>query len=128
MKEIVVDGVEYMLIPKSKGYGWRLPTIMELKSLVNYSKYSPACDLKDTRNEYYWSSTAHVKYAAVAWVIHFTSGYDDTHDKSHDNFVRCVRETEDCKLEWSKSSDKAMTYSEALEWCKTLTIEDVYKG
>jgi hypothetical protein len=127
MREITIDGVEYILTPKNKDYGWRLPSIRELKSLVNYDKNEPACDIKDTKNRYYWSITPYVFSTIYAWVVNFYNGTDGYDDKSNDNFVRAVRETKN-GLEWSKSSDIEMTYDEALEWCKTLTDEDVYKG
>jgi hypothetical protein len=126
MKEIVIDGVKYVLTPK-KDYGWRLPDILELKSLANYGKYEPACDLKDTKNNHYWSSTVYVVNEDSVWGVYFFNGGTINYNKSCNAFVRAVRETEN-GLEWSKSSSTKMTYDEALEWCKTLTDNDVYKG
>lgn len=33
---------------------WRLPTIEELITLVNYNKINPACKLEDTEAGCYW--------------------------------------------------------------------------
>lgn len=109
---------------KEKYYGWRLPTIKELLTLVKYDKVEPACNFIDTKLSYYWTSTLCLNRI---WVIDFRFG--DTVSKLNGNtyYVRYVRER-DGKLEWSKSSTNKMTHNEALKYAKSLTDEDIYKG
>jgi len=103
---------------------WRLPTIKELLTLVDYTKMNPACNLEDTKSNFYWSSTTVVGSEYEAWGVYFYFGYDGWRDKSNSYYVRCVRDGKD-SLEWSKSYDK-MTWSEAVEFAKTLKAEVYY--
>lgn len=130
MKEIIIDGIEYTLVPIKEEQvfsDWRLPTIQELKTLVNYDKYNPACDLEDTQPNWYWSSSSIISDARLAWVVMFNLGYDHWNTKSYFNWVRCVRDGLD-GLEWSASSDIEMTWDEAIEYAKNLVAPVYYKG
>ena len=72
MKEITIDGIEYLIIPKVNEElfnDWRLPTIRELHTLVNFEKYEPACDLEDCVSGRYWSSTPRVDGSGYSWEI-----------------------------------------------------------
>ena len=62
---------------KLPGKGWRLPTVKELISLVDYEKYDPAIDpvFTNTKSSYYWSSTRHASYSDGAWSVDFSGGY-----------------------------------------------------
>jgi len=126
MKTITIDNKKYKLtLIESSDYGWRLPTMRELLTLVNYEKTDLACDLIDTENSYYWSSTTVAGVIFAAWGINFNNGKDYWSDKANTYFVRCVRPSSN-GLEWSKSSTKKMTWDEAHEWVETLTDNDVY--
>lgn len=75
---------------------WRLPNINELRSLVDYSQYSPAIDpifADTTKSSNYWSSTSDVYYTGRAGDVNFSTGYDDTSgdDKTNHFYVRAVR-------------------------------------
>ncbi len=53
---------------------WRLPTIKELRSLVDYSRYNPAIDtvkFPGALSSWYWSSTTHAYNVNYAWGVGF---------------------------------------------------------
>ncbi len=74
---------------------WRLPTIQELLSLVDYTRSDPAIDTErfpDTKSAFYWSSTAYAPYPAVyAWGVNFSYGNNGYYGRGFFNFVRAVR-------------------------------------
>lgn len=73
---------------------WRLPNIQELRSIVDYSTYSPAIDTSafpDTVSLNYWSSTTYAQYSDDAWRVTFSSGIDNYGHKSNGLYVRAVR-------------------------------------
>ena len=75
---------------------WRLPTIWELESLVDYSRYSPAIntDYFIVESHSYWPSVTAADRSDVAWVLFFSSGSTAQHYKSDRNYVLCVADTE----------------------------------
>ena len=76
----------------SLGDGWRLPTIQELLTLVDYSKHKPACSVfPDCPADWFWSSSALSGNTALAWDVHFGYGYASNVDVSDYYRVRCVR-------------------------------------
>jgi hypothetical protein len=84
------EAVEYA---KSLGGGWRLPTIKELVSIVDYNRYNPACDKKlKCCSDFYWSDSTTVDYPDYAWGVDFGSGLVFWKHKSSNYYVRCVRD------------------------------------
>ena len=72
---------------------WRLPTIKELRSLVDYSRYNPTINITYfpvTASYYYWSSTTH-GVMSHAWGISFSNGDDLPLDKDESLSVRAVQ-------------------------------------
>ena len=73
---------------------WRLPNRKELRSIVDYSLYSPAIDttyFPNTVSSDYWSSTTLASNTGHAWYIIFINGYGNGYSKSNAYYVRAVR-------------------------------------
>ena len=76
--------------------GWRVPTIKELQSLIDYARSgAPKIDtayFPGTQSNYYWSSTPRVG-TSEAWYVDFETGSAFTQVNSLGGYVRCVRLT-----------------------------------
>lgn len=74
---------------------WRIPTIQELLSIVDYKKYDPAIldGFSISESTYYWSSTQYMGDPDKFWGIDFKDGAIDANGKAYDRRVRCVRNT-----------------------------------
>ncbi|MEW6260159.1 MAG: DUF1566 domain-containing protein [Thermodesulfobacteriota bacterium] len=73
---------------------WRLPTFKELRSLVDYSRYTPAINttfFPDTVASFYWSSTSYAYSPDFAWSVFFYDGFDSRYEKYYSFYVRAVR-------------------------------------
>ena len=111
-------------IKQNKTVGkFRLPTIPELLSLVDYTKSNPASN-EDIASYYYWSSTTYASSTKSAWSVGFYYGSSGRGPKTHSKHVRCVRDTPD-GLEWSKDAPTEMTWDEAMEYAESLEAEDL---
>jgi hypothetical protein len=77
------------------GQGWRLPTRMELESILDLTRHEPAVDttrFPDTKSGCYWSSTPCAWSSGVAWFVSFSNGYAlNLHRDNDSAFVRAVR-------------------------------------
>ncbi|MEI6806687.1 MAG: DUF1566 domain-containing protein [Myxococcaceae bacterium] len=92
------EGVAYCTNLNLGGFssGWRLPTIKELATLVDYSvpQYSLMMDATAFAGEpasWFWSSTPLADTPAYAWNVHFDVGNVNDNYVSNILFVRCVR-------------------------------------
>jgi len=70
---------------------WRVPTIEELLTLVDYSRVNPATDLPRMPSEWFWSSSSYAGSASTAWDVLFSPGLVNRYDKTNTYYVRCVR-------------------------------------
>jgi len=72
---------------------WRLPSIKELRTLVDRGRANPSIDpaFHSVASSSYWSSTTAAGDPSYAWVVYFSSGNDLWHVTSLSNYVRCVR-------------------------------------
>ena len=88
--------IEYCKNLSLVGYkDWRLPTIEELMSIVDKSRYPTIKkEFKNSSSSYYWSSTTYMSYKSYAWVVYFGNGdvYNNYKDSTY--YVRCVRDGE----------------------------------
>jgi hypothetical protein len=84
----------------SNGYGgyntdWRLPTPIELQSLVDYNISSGATidteAFPGTPATWFWSSSSDVYNTNYAWHVEFSTGVVEGYDKALSYYVRCVR-------------------------------------
>lgn len=72
---------------------WRLPTLHELLTTVDYTRSSPALlehfSFSDKRG-YYWSSSAVSTDERYAWYISIDKGNTYAYSKEETAFMRCV--------------------------------------
>ncbi len=58
---------------------WRLPSLKELQSLIDYGKHDPALPdghpFTDVQTFYYWSSTTYAPSTGYAWEVYLRDGY-----------------------------------------------------
>ena len=125
---------------------WRLPSIEELETIVNYGEDEPALTKNIFRNytsSLYWSSTAPVfDQISYAWYIYFGDGDTGGSDKSRNNHVRCIRNgslllsklthngstviDDITGLQWQDNEavlTTAQTWSDAIEYCEDLILD-----
>jgi hypothetical protein len=73
--------------------GWRLPTAIELLSIVDITRANPAIDttaFPSTPSGWFWSSSPSV-YGSSAWGVDVSYGSAGPSDVSYGGRVRCVR-------------------------------------
>jgi hypothetical protein len=80
------------------GGGWRLPTIKELETIIDFSQSFPplidstAFPLTPAYYSYFWSSTPSLGADASAWMVNFSYGsVSDAGVVGNSFYVRCVR-------------------------------------
>lgn len=75
------------------GKTWRLPSLNELKSLVDKSTSSPSiktANFPATVANAYWSSSTYVGSFSNAWSVSFNNGSSFSNIKTASLYVRCV--------------------------------------
>jgi len=72
---------------------WRVPTIKELRSIVDRSRINPAINqaFLNSVNSFFWSSTLYQVDTKKVWSIFFADGNDYQLLKKDKAYIRCVR-------------------------------------
>jgi len=73
---------------------WRLPTVLEIASIIDYGRYGPAVDpafFPNIMPAGYWSSVTHASNPSYAWRIDLGSGIDDYFPKANSYYAFAVR-------------------------------------
>jgi hypothetical protein len=77
------------------GGAWRLPTRVELASLVDFTVPPPGPTInpifKDTPPQTFWTASTYAGDAGDVWTVGFDAGYSDYQIRNLPNLVRCVR-------------------------------------
>jgi hypothetical protein len=80
---------------EGKGAGWRLPTRLELLSLVDYTIAAPGPTISPifthTPDAVFWTSSNYAGDPGDAWTIGFDAGYSDYAVRDSTSLSRCVR-------------------------------------
>jgi hypothetical protein len=74
--------------------GWRLPAVMELSTIVDFTRTNPTIDLSafpNTPGDYFWASSPCTGSANCAWSVYFIFGYSTGYGVGNYGRVRCVR-------------------------------------
>lgn len=73
---------------------WRVPTLKELLSIVDYKRHEPAT-LKEFKrvdqDKLYWSTTEYAGKSTEFWGVVFENGETDSASAIYSRRVRCVR-------------------------------------
>jgi len=73
---------------------WRLPSIQELLSIIDYRRTSPALIKAFNYVEdeaFYWSQTVVADESDAFWGVNFKRGDSSKASEYYDRYVRCVR-------------------------------------
>lgn len=123
---------------------WRLPTRIELVSLISLEWVDPAIDeeaFPNTPSDWFWTATANVADPETAWNAYFYFGYPGLGRKDDTVSVRCVRSESSAskKLRYSlsdeivrdeytgltwqrRASDESFSFEQAQAYCADLTL------
>ena len=73
---------------------WRLPTVQELLSIVDYERTEPAIDpVFECKDGWYWTGTPYAGSPSdYAWFVNFRGGNSGWLNQEYEGFVRAVRE------------------------------------
>jgi len=73
---------------------WRLPAVMELRTIVDFTRILPSIDLTGFPNAptgVFWTSSPYAYSSGNAWLVDFNYGLSDNIGVGNGDAVRCVR-------------------------------------
>jgi hypothetical protein len=76
------------------GSGWRLPTKIELESLLDLTRSNPTIDIDAfplTPGQSFWTASRFIGLEGFAWGVYFASGLSGRTRVTETCYVRCVR-------------------------------------
>jgi hypothetical protein len=91
----IIDAVSYCNKLSLNSFDdWRLPSVEELISIVDDTKYNSSIEnkFKNTKSNYYWSNTNYVNTKSDKWIVSFKDGHSKGSAWSNSYYVRCVRD------------------------------------
>jgi hypothetical protein len=130
----------------ARGDGWRLPTRLELLTLVDYDVAAPGPTInaifRGAPGAVFWTSSGYAGNSGDAWVVGFDRGYADYGVRNNPSLVRCVRATvvhclpsryevlpqglvidHSTQLIWQRVPDaRSFTWPDAKAYCATLGV------
>jgi hypothetical protein len=80
----------------SAGSGFRVPTVKELRSIVDLTVSPPGPTIDQTAfpntpTTSFWTSSPYAGSSGRAWYVSFYNGYSAFYDVGASDYVRCVR-------------------------------------
>jgi hypothetical protein len=136
--------VNWITAKDSCGTGWRLPSIEELTTLINYERNAaPVIDSEfvSSTGTLFWSQTESFQNNAYAFVVGFGSGRISTQSKTGYAAYRCIKNTASPKrnpgkytnklsgsvydlstgLVWQSQTTLSKSWDSAISYCNTLS-------
>ena len=123
---------------------WRMPTLEELSTIINFNETSPAINktfFPNTTSSDYWSSNTDVQNSGRVWCVDFRFGGDDQKNKSSTTTCfRAVRSDQPTSpknmidngdgtitdtttgLMWQQSTQEDMDWESVISYCESLTL------
>jgi len=140
------DAVSYCENFMLDGEKWRLPTRIELLSIIDYTQPGPVIDpsvFPATPSERFWSASPFTDDSTNAWSVHFgfATTIANTSEKASAYRARCVANPSEAqaqrytaqgggvfdsltKLTWQKElSDQSYTWKDASDFCTALDLD-----
>lgn len=97
------------------GDGWRLPTAIELVSLIDFTQPSPTIAPEvGSPLQYFWTSSLLAGDPTRAWTVYFGDGHSSDGTISARDSVRCVREPEPRSPSWRYEPDPSFGMRDVL--------------
>ena len=123
---------------------WRMPTLNELSTIVNFDRVDPAINIyffPNTLPSGYWSSTTKASNAEAVGLVEFGGGGDGLLYKSDTYYIRAVRAGQSGPLDnwvdngdgtvtdtatglmWQQATQESMDWESAITYCASLSFE-----